>query len=152
MRLTNMITANITQQLFEQLHAHSTAHRISTATLIRCALRHYLDHADTIAHPENLRSIHTQDNLNQIQRIRTVGFAINPNRDPDLRDRLEIYAMSNKLTLSTVLRRATYEYTKPTDPHTQPDPIATIEAWGDNYKTENQLNGMPIRLVVHTKP
>ena len=125
-KLSNMLTANITPQLFEQLHAHSTAHRISTATLIRCALRHYLDHADSIAHPENLRSIHTQDNLNQIQRTRTVGLTINPKRDPDLRDRLEIYAIGNKITASTVLRRAIYEHTKPAT-----TVLATIDAWGD---------------------
>lgn len=128
-KLTNMITANITQQLFEQLHAHATAHRISTATLIRCALRHYLDNADTITRPENFRAIFTQDNIAAVQRTRTVGLTINPRKDPDLRDRLEIYAMGNKLTASAVIRRSIYEYTKPAT-----TVVATIDAWGDHYR------------------
>lgn len=123
---TNIVTANITPQLFEQLQAYTLAHHSTLATTIRDALRNYLDHADTIAPPDNLPSLLTPDNIAQIERTRTVGLTINPKRDPDLRDRLEIYALSNRYTASTIIRRAIYEHTKPAT-----TVLATIDAWGD---------------------
>ena len=48
---TNIVTANITPQLFEQLQAYTLAHHSTLATTIRDALRNYLDHADTIGGP-----------------------------------------------------------------------------------------------------
>ena len=123
---TNIVTANITPQLFEQLQAYTLAHHSTLATTIRDALRNYLDHADTIVQPDNLPSLLTPTNLAQIERTRTVGLTINPKRDPDLRDRLEIYALSNRYTASTIIRRAIYEHTKPAT-----TVLATIDAWGD---------------------
>jgi len=138
-KTTNMLTTNLTLQLFAQLHAHTFAHHLTLATTVRNALRNYLDHADTIERPATFDLIFTPDNIAQAKnRIRTVGLTINPKRDPDLRDRLEIYARANQLTMSTVMRRAIYEYTKPTDTNTtppmHPDPVATIDAWVDGYK------------------
>jgi len=138
-KTTNMLTTNLTLQLFAQLHAYTFAHHLTLATTVRNALRNYLDHADTIERPATFDLIFTPDNIAQAKnRIRTVGLTINPKRDPDLRDRLEIYARANQLTMSTVMRRAIYEYTKPTDTNTtppmHPDPVATIDAWVDGYK------------------
>ena len=154
-KTTNMLTTNLTPQLFAQLHAHTFAHHLTIATTVRNALRNYLDHADTITQPPNFQSLLTPDNKAKCNRVRLAGLTINPKRDPDLRDRLEIYATYNQLTMSTVMRRAIYEYTKPTDTNTtppmHPDPVATIDAWGDGYTpaptTNNPTNATSNQLT-----
>jgi hypothetical protein len=50
---------------------------------------------------------------------------------PELRQQLDNYASTRNLTVSAVVRRAAYEYTKPTEPN----PTAIIDGWGDAPKT-----------------
>jgi hypothetical protein len=71
------------------------------------------------------------------KRTRSVNLTIKPNQSDQptqLRPTLDAYATTHNLTVSAVLRRAMYEYTKPLPPN-QPDPTATLDAWGDSTKT-----------------
>jgi hypothetical protein len=62
------------------------------------------------------------------KRVRLCSLAI---PDADLRKQLNHYANTHGVTVSAVLRRAAYEYTKPAEPN----PTATIDAWGDAPKS-----------------
>jgi predicted transcriptional regulator len=61
------------------------------------------------------------------KRTRSISLAI---KSPELRNQLDDYANTHNLTASAVIRRAAYEYTK----DTEPNPTATIDAWGDAEK------------------
>ncbi len=130
-KISNTITATLTPALYDQLLTHATTQHLSQATIIRNAVRTFVDDPQAFQRPEGFDTLLTPINLGKTKhgRNRTVGLTINPKRDPDLRDRLEIYATMNALTISAVIRRAVYETTRKENP----DPIATIDAWIDGY-------------------
>ena len=148
---SNTITTSLTPQLLAQVQSHATANNTTISSTVRNSLRHFLNNTDTITQPPNFQSLLTPDNKAKCNRVRLAGLTINPKRDPDLRDRLEIYAIANQLTASAVLRRAMYEYTKGED---IADPIATIDAWVDRYKPDTHPNtSQPTTLrVIVTQP
>jgi hypothetical protein len=132
-RMSNNIGVIITTPLYNQACAYAEANNTSISTTIRDALEHYLNNADTIKPPTEAQIStlrRTKEVTDRFQRDRTVNIVINPVKFPQLRDRLDIYARANQLMASTVLRRAIYEYTKPTHTHT-PDPVATLDGWID---------------------
>lgn len=61
------------------------------------------------------------------KRTRALSLVID---DAELRRALDEYASTHNLTTSAILRRAAYEHTKPAEPN----PTATIDAWGDAEK------------------
>jgi hypothetical protein len=136
LRLSNGVGAIITTDLYKQMEAHARKDHTPISTTICNALEHYLNNTDKLHPPANLRSLVTPETLARFRRDRTTNATVNPKTYPDLRDRLDIFAKANRLQASTVIRRAIYEYTKPTHPDFVPDPVVLLDAWGDRPKSQ----------------
>jgi hypothetical protein len=90
----------------------------------------YLD-THTYLHIHNIRDLLVATNNTLPTRDRSISISM---KHESARTDLENLAAEQRHTVSALLRRALYEYTKPEATPNQPnpiDPIATLDAWGD---------------------
>jgi hypothetical protein len=120
-RLSKTFSFSLSPELHDQLTA-STTPTASLSAILRIALIRFLD-----APPEQPDINHLFKTAPMPKRNRSIAIAI---KSPELRQQLDDYANTHNLTASAVARRAAYEYTK----GTEPNPTATIDAWGDAEK------------------
>ena len=120
-RLSNTVSFSLSPELHEQINTNVTP-TASVSAILRIALIRFLD-----APTEQPDITHLFKTSPLPKRTRSVALAI---KSPELRKQLDEYANTYNLTASAVIRRAAYEYTK----STEPNPTATIDAWGDAEK------------------
>ena len=120
-RLSNTVSLSLSPELHEQINT-STTPTASMSAILRIALIRFLD---TPTDQPNID--HLFKTAPMPKRTRSISLAI---KSPELRKQLDDYANTHNLTASAVIRRAAYEYTK----DTEPNPTATIDAWGDAEK------------------
>lgn len=120
-RLSKTFSFSLSPELHEQISTSITP-TTSMSAILRIALIRFLD-----APPEQPNIDHLFKTAPMPKRNRSAVVAI---KSPELRKQLDDYANTHNLTASAVARRAVYEYTKGTDPN----PTATIDAWGDAEK------------------
>ena len=120
-RLSNTVSLSLSPELHEQITV-STTPTASMSAILRIALIRFLD-----TPPEQPNIDHLFKTASLPKRTRSVSLAI---KSSELRQQLDDYANTHNLTASAVIRRAAYEYTK----GTEPNPTATIDAWGDAEK------------------
>jgi len=120
-RLSNTVSFSLSPELHDQINTNVTP-TASVSAILRIALMRFLDSSPTA--PDLTQLFKT---ASLPKRTRSVALAI---KSPELRKQLDEYANTHNLTASAVIRRAAYEYTK----STEPNPTATIDAWGDAEK------------------
>lgn len=120
-RLSNTFSFSLSPELHEQLKAH-TGPTSPMSAILRVSLMRFLD-----SPPEQPNIEPLFKTTPMPKRNRSIAVAI---KSPKLRQQLDDFANTHNLTASAVARRAAYEYTKGTDPN----PTATIDAWGDAEK------------------
>lgn len=120
-RLSNTVSLSLSPELHEQIISVTTP-TASISAILRIALIRFLD---TPTEQPNINHLFKTTPLPK--RTRSVSIAV---KSPELRKQLDDFANTHNLTASAVIRRAAYEYTKGTDPN----PTATIDAWGDAEK------------------
>ena len=120
-RLSNTVSLSLSPELHGQITA-STTPTASMSAILRIALIRFLD-----APTDQPNIDHLFKTASLPKRTRSVSLAI---KSSELRQQLDDFANTHNLTASAVIRRAAYEYTK----GTEPNPTATIDAWGDAEK------------------
>ena len=120
-RLSNTVSFSLSPELHDQINTNVTP-TASVSAILRIAMIRFLD-----APTEQPDITHLFKTAPMPKRTRSVALAI---KSPELRQQLDDYANTHNLTASAVIRRAAYEYTK----STEPNPTATIDAWGDAEK------------------
>jgi len=120
-RLSNTVSLSLSPELHEQINT-STTPTASMSAILRIALIRFLD---TPTDQPNID--HLFKTAPMPKRTRSISLSI---KSPELRKQLDDHANTHNLTASAVIRRAAYEYTK----DTEPNPTATIDAWGDAEK------------------
>jgi hypothetical protein len=128
-RLSNTISFSLSPELYAQLRAPITIDNVfnkppTRGAVVRAGLLNFLK---SPPNAPDLASLLKTANPQLPKRTRSLSVAITT---PELRKQLDDYANTHNLTASAVLRRAAYEQTKPTEPN----PVATIDAWGDAEK------------------
>lgn len=125
-RLSTTISFSLSPELYAQLRAPTTIDnmfekRLSRGAVVRAGLIAFL-HSPPIA--PDLTPILKIANPQLPKRTCSLSVSI---PSLELREQLDNYANAHNLTASAVIRRAAYEYSKPSEPN----PTATIDAWGD---------------------
>ena len=120
-RLSNTVSFSLSPELHDQTNACVTP-TASVSAILRIALIRFLDAPIEQPNIDHLFKIAPLP-----KRTRSIALAI---KSPQLRKQLDDYANTHGVTASAALRRAAYEYTKPAEPN----PTATIDAWGDAPK------------------
>jgi hypothetical protein len=129
-RISTTVTFSLSPELYPQLRAPTTIDNVfekrpSRGAVTRLGLVAFLQAPPTAP---DLTPILKVTNPPLPKRTRSLSVSI---PSLELRKQLDDYATANNLTASAVMRRAAYEYTKPIEPN----PTATIDAWGDAPKT-----------------
>jgi hypothetical protein len=130
---TTTLSATMSPELFEQVIAYRDANpefNQETAPLMRTALQQFADNPPNKSeHPvreQLFRALRTAGKPLP-KRNRVIGFTLNT----ALHERMVHYANTHKITISAVIRRAVYEYTKPTN-SAQENLCAKVDGWCDN--------------------
>ena len=128
-RLSNTISFSLSPELYAQLRAPITIDNVfdkppTRGAVVRAGLLNFLKSPPTAP---DLTPILKTTNPPLPKRTRSLSVSI---PSVELRQQLDDYANTHNLTASAVIRRAAYEQTKPTEPN----PTATIDAWGDAEK------------------
>ncbi len=142
--MSNQITtlsATLSPELLDQVIAYRDAHpefNQETAPLIRIALKHFVDNPPHAPAREQLfRELRTAGKPLP-KRNRVIGFTLSTS----LHAGVVRYATAHKITVSAAIRRAVYEYTKPTNP-TQENITAKVDGWCDNETNRAVLSSHP---------
>ena len=133
-RVSKTVTVNLSSQLRAQVEAFAKSHQLSISAVCYQSLLEYLD-THTFLRIHKIRDLLVATNNILPVRNRSITTAM---KQESVRTNLETLAAEQGHTISTLLRRALYEYTKPDTPN----PIATLDAWGDqpNIGAKNLTN------------
>lgn len=129
-RLSTTISFSLSPELYAQLRAPITIDNVfdkppTRGAVVRLGLVSFLHDANkSLIQPPDLTPLLKTAHPPLPKRTRSLSVSI---PSAELRKQLDEYATAHNLTVSAVVRRAAYEYTKGTNPH----PTATIDAWGD---------------------
>lgn len=124
-RTSKTLTVSVSPQLYAQVTTFARLRRLSVSAVCNQAVLEYLDTYTYLRTP-NIRELFKA--TNNIPPARTNNIGATMKHEPT-RTALENLAVGQGHTVSALLRRSLYEYTKPED--TTPDPLATLDAWGD---------------------
>lgn len=128
-RLSTTVSFSLSPELYAQLRAPTTIDNVfekrpTRGAVVRLGLASFLNSPPPAP---DLTPLLKTANPVLPKRTRSLSVSI---PSVELRQQLDEYANTHNLTASAVIRRAAYEYTK----STEPNPIATIDAWGDAEK------------------
>ena len=129
-RISKTVTVSVSTQLRAQVETFAKSRRLSVSAVCHQAVLEYLD-THTYLHIHNIRDLLAATNNTLPVRDRSIATTM---KHESVRTDLENLAAEQSHTVSALLRRALYEYTKPEATPDQPnpiDPIATLDAWGD---------------------
>lgn len=119
----------VSRALFDQIETFAEANNLATGRVMREAIVAFLDDQT----PRNrVRTLTITPHTKFPKRTNSVTFAINPNVNPMLLERLEQFATQQKLTTSAVMRRAVYEHILANGG--TGSEAAMLDAWGDAPK------------------
>jgi predicted transcriptional regulator len=130
-RTSKVVTVSVSPQLHAQVATFAKSRRLSISAVCNQAVLEYLD-TYTFLRIHNIRDLLKATNNILPSRTNTLGTTM---KHESVRADLENLAAEQGHTVSALLRRALYEYTKPED--ATPDPLATLDAWGDQPNLAN---------------
>lgn len=133
-RTSKTVTVNLSTQLRTQVAVFAQSKKLSISAVCNQAVLEYLD-THTYLHNHNIRDLLVATNNTLPIRDCSISIAM---KHESTRTDLEDLAAEQHHTVSAILRRALYEYTKPDTPN----PLATLDAWGDqpNIRPTHQPN------------
>lgn len=128
-RLSTTVSFSLSPELYAQLRPPITINNVfdkppTRGAVVRLGLVSFLHSPPTAP---DLTPLLKTAHPPLPKRTRSLSVSI---PSAELRQQLDDYANTHNLTVSAVIRRAAYEYTK----GTEPNPTATIDAWGDAEK------------------
>ncbi len=126
LRLSNSLSCTVSAALYDQVTDYAKRNNTSVSKSANSALPLFM--AVTLRPPTPLpRATQTRN--------RQISVSIT---DRNLRTELDLFAESQWVTVSAIIRRALYEYTLPQNP----DPAATADAWGDRAQARKMVADM----------
>lgn len=125
-RTSKTVSVTVSSPLYAQVVLFARLRRITLSSMFNQAVLEYLD-THTYLRTPNIREMLKATDNQVPKRDRTISAAM---KHETARTALENLAKEQHLTVSALMRRALYEYTKPEDA-TPIDPLVTIDAWGD---------------------
>lgn len=129
-RTSKTVSVTVSAKLHAQIVTFAQLRRLSVSSVFNQALLEYLDTHTYLRTPDIREMLKATDN--QVpKRDHALVAAM---KHESARTALEALAQEQGHTVSALMRRALYEYTKP-DGATPIDPFVTIDAWGDQPRT-----------------